>query len=226
MTFRIIFLSIFISFFSFNAIANVTTSFEDAISSSDKVALIKVLTREKSSLKVELMEVYKGSFTVNKVRLTSTEDFTIKNFKINQLYFVLLKEDNTPVTTMSSCGIHNILSIKNNKLDKGTFSYRQPYLGQNISKLSQAIKKKVMECHFIPENGYVPNKETAIKVAVASWVPIYGKKQIKDQKPYSAKLNNNIWSVSGSLPQRKKGGVAYAEIDKKTGKILKISHGK
>jgi hypothetical protein len=90
-----------------------------------------------------------------------------------------------------------------------------------------------------PSGGFVPDEETAIKIAVAVWTPIYGKQNIEDQKPYKAELKNNVWHVYGSLPPDKEikdkngnvfmetslGGVAEAMIEKNTGQILKITHG-
>ncbi len=73
----------------------------------------------------------------------------------------------------------------------------------------------------------VPDAETAIKVAVAVWEPIYGKKEIAGEKPYKASLDaHGVWIVEGSLPKGMHGGVAVAEIEKDNGKILRISHGK
>ncbi len=81
--------------------------------------------------------------------------------------------------------------------------------------------------NYKPAAGYVPNEETAIKIAVAVWIPIYGKDQIEKEKPYKAVLRDGIWYVSGSLPAGYvKGGVAEAEIAKDDGRILRISHGK
>ncbi len=81
--------------------------------------------------------------------------------------------------------------------------------------------------NYRPAAGYVPNEETAIKIAVAVWIPIYGKGQIEKEKPYKAVLRDGIWYVSGSLPAGfVKGGVAEAEIAKDDGRILRISHGK
>lgn len=71
----------------------------------------------------------------------------------------------------------------------------------------------------------VPDETTAIKVAEAIWLPIYGER-IYSQKPYVVKLiNNNNWEVTGTL-HSKKGGVAYIRIRKKDCKILKVTHGK
>ncbi|MEA3347180.1 MAG: YbbC/YhhH family protein [Candidatus Auribacterota bacterium] len=91
---------------------------------------------------------------------------------------------------------------------------------------SFAMTQDVEKHNYIPECGYVPNEATAIKIAVAVWEPIYGIDKIKNEKPYIATLRDNVWYVSGSLPEGWLGGVAEAEIDKKTGRVLRISHGK
>lgn len=62
-----------------------------------------------------------------------------------------------------------------------------------------------------PKDGFVPNKETAIQIAVAVWTPIYGKENIERQKPYEAKLKDGVWHVAGNLPKNMVGGVAIAE---------------
>ena len=72
---------------------------------------------------------------------------------------------------------------------------------------------------------YVPNAETAIRVAEAIWLPIYGEK-IYENKPFVAQLrDSSIWVVEGT-PKTTKGGVPYIEIQKSDCKILKVSHGK
>lgn len=72
---------------------------------------------------------------------------------------------------------------------------------------------------------YVPNEETAIKIAEAIWLPIYGVK-IEKFKPYKAELKDNtVWVVEGTLKEGK-GGVPYIEINKKDCKILKVMHEK
>jgi len=76
-----------------------------------------------------------------------------------------------------------------------------------------------------PPEGYVPNSEVAIRIALAVWEPIYGHEQIASESPYIAKLKYGIWHVSGSLPEGWVGGVAEIEIDKETGKIIRVSHG-
>ena len=80
--------------------------------------------------------------------------------------------------------------------------------------------------NVIPENGYVPNEETAISIAIAIWNPIYGKERIAKKSPYNAKLTDGIWYITGSLPKNHLGGVPEIEINQQTGQILRVSHGR
>jgi hypothetical protein len=80
--------------------------------------------------------------------------------------------------------------------------------------------------NYKPKEGYVPDEKTAIRIAVAVWIPIYGEKEIEKEKPYQAKLDKGVWTVEGSLPEDWLGGVAVAEIAKDDGCILRVSHGK
>jgi hypothetical protein len=91
---------------------------------------------------------------------------------------------------------------------------------------------------YVPKNGFVPDKQTAIKIAEAIWLPIYGK-DIYEEKPFIARLSKDkkVWFVRGTLNGGSTftkdglvyrtimlGGVAYIEIEKETGRILKVYH--
>ena len=79
----------------------------------------------------------------------------------------------------------------------------------------------------------VPDAPTAIKIAEAVWLPIYGK-QVLEEKPFKAELEgDSVWVVHGSLPKSYNiknivhvthGGVAHCIIRKKDGTILKVIH--
>lgn len=78
------------------------------------------------------------------------------------------------------------------------------------------------------EDGYVPNEASAIKIAEIVWLNVYGE-EIYGEKPYSARLKDSkIWIVQGTRISGgyALGGVAYIEIQKSDGKILKVIHGK
>ena len=72
----------------------------------------------------------------------------------------------------------------------------------------------------------MPNAETAIRIAVAVWEPIYGKEEIQGQRPFRATLRNGVWTVRGSLPPGWVGGVAEAEIAQSDARVFKVTHGK
>jgi len=78
--------------------------------------------------------------------------------------------------------------------------------------------------NYKPREGYVPDETTAIKIAEAVWLPIYGD-TIYTEKPFKTVLKNGVWIVEGSLPEGYVGGVAEIEIAKDDGKILRVSHG-
>jgi len=79
-----------------------------------------------------------------------------------------------------------------------------------------------------PPNGFVPDEATAIKIAEAIWLPIYGE-AIYESMPFVAEYDSRRkrWYVQGSLlDEWWVGGVPEATIRKKDGKILRVSHGK
>ena len=85
--------------------------------------------------------------------------------------------------------------------------------------------KEDVQNGYVPKDGFVPNKETAINVALSILKPIYGE-SVESQLPFTATLNDDkIWVVEGT-PGLEEGGVASIEIQKTDRKILKVSHGK
>lgn len=107
----------------------------------------------------------------------------------------------------------------------GVFSFAQT--NKNISDSSTGAPQPTpARATYKPEEGYVPDAETAIAIAVAVWNPIYGKKKIAGEKPYRASLKDGVWTVRGSLPKGMKGGVAEVDISKDDGRILRLIHGK
>ncbi len=76
------------------------------------------------------------------------------------------------------------------------------------------------------ECNYVPDEVTAIKIAEAILVPIYGE-EVLNKKPYKAILvGNKFWRVEGSIGLDELGGIPIIEIQKSDCKILKVTHTK
>ncbi len=79
---------------------------------------------------------------------------------------------------------------------------------------------------FKPKDGFIPDEKTASRVAEAVLVPIYGEEKIISERPFTAKLKNGVWTVTGHLPEGLLGGAAEIKISKKTGEIISVTHGK
>jgi len=95
-----------------------------------------------------------------------------------------------------------------------------------ISAFSSHLQdEKLSYQQNMPKEGAVPDAKTAIKVAEAIWLPVFGDKIYKN-KPFKANLKDSVWIVEGSLPVGYKGGTPYIEIQKSDCRVLKITHGK
>jgi hypothetical protein len=82
---------------------------------------------------------------------------------------------------------------------------------------------------FIPKNGFVPDEATAVAVAEAVLIPVYGKDTILSERPFKAVLRGEKWTVTGSVPCNSPGlpcpgGEAVVWVSKKTGQILFMTH--
>jgi hypothetical protein len=78
---------------------------------------------------------------------------------------------------------------------------------------------------YVPKNGFVPDKDTALAIAYAVALPIFGKKQVENEKPLRAELEGGVWTILGSLNCGScVGGTLVMQIDKASGKVLFLTH--
>jgi hypothetical protein len=82
------------------------------------------------------------------------------------------------------------------------------------------------ERSFIPPNGFVPDSATAVAVAEPILTPIYGRNQVEIERPFSASLGDGNWTVEGHLRAGYVGGVARVIVEKATGRIVSVTHGR
>ena len=81
----------------------------------------------------------------------------------------------------------------------------------------------------VPARGFVPDSVTAVRIAVAVWIPLYGETEIKAKQPFVATLQDSVWTVTTS-PQPGRyinlggivleGGTAIAKIGQRDARIL------
>jgi hypothetical protein len=85
------------------------------------------------------------------------------------------------------------------------------------------------------KRDYVPSSETALAIAEAVFIPVYGKKVIESERPFKATLKDDVWTITGSLycpegrPQSERlpscvGGVAVVKISKIDAHVISMTH--
>jgi hypothetical protein len=86
---------------------------------------------------------------------------------------------------------------------------------------------------YVPKQGFVPDSATAVRIAEAVLIPVYGKEQIESERPFKAVLENGVWTVDGTLhcpdgkggtTTRCVGGAAEVKLSKADGRILAMIH--
>ena len=84
-----------------------------------------------------------------------------------------------------------------------------------------------------PPSRYVPDSATVVQIAEAVLDPVYGKKKIESERPFTAKLENEVWTVSGTLhcadgkggtTTHCVGGTAVVQISQRDGHIISMRH--
>lgn len=70
------------------------------------------------------------------------------------------------------------------------------------------------------------NENIALTLAENKWNEVYGKSTINKEKPFRVqKKNDSIYIIKGSYPKDEITGVAYAEVNVKTKKVINYTHG-
>jgi hypothetical protein len=96
----------------------------------------------------------------------------------------------------------------------------------------------------VPDNGFVPDEKTAIRIAEAAIAARFGETTVVSERPFHAKLVNEVWNVAGSMHCCEGrdatvetpgdgvssneaclcvGGVASAKISRHDGTILQVT---
>lgn len=95
--------------------------------------------------------------------------------------------------------------------------------------LASAMPLSAQQGH-VPPGGFVPDAATAIIIARAVLIPIYGTDAIRRQEPLTAQRSGDIWAVQGTLqcPEGRTcaGGTAMLRLSARDGRITQVIHGK
>ena len=66
--------------------------------------------------------------------------------------------------------------------------------------LAQGHRSSEPAVGYVPARGYVPDATTAVKVAEAVLIAIYGQDKIDSEHPLRAVLKDDIWTVETTSP--------------------------
>src|SRR5262245_16967791 len=92
------------------------------------------------------------------------------------------------------------------------------------SFLSASLAQNVPEL-FERKGGLVPNREIAIRIAEAILFPIYGEKNIREQRPYQVNLKGGKWTIDGAPPPPgMTGGNFHIIILQRDARVVEIGH--
>lgn len=98
-------------------------------------------------------------------------------------------------------------------------------------EVRKAVKASLLGLKLYPRKYPVSpikitDEKSFVKAAEAILFPIYGEKEIKDERPYTVGYADGYWMIYGYLPPGYHGGVFELIINAKTGKVIHLMHGK
>jgi hypothetical protein len=76
---------------------------------------------------------------------------------------------------------------------------------------------------YRPASGFIPDRDTAIRVAKAILIPVYGEKTVDSEEPLSVALDGDVWTVKGAVRPYPSGN-AEIKLSKSEGTVLFLSH--
>ena len=94
--------------------------------------------------------------------------------------------------------------------------------GLDVSAMRQQMAVGRISQVFL-KTGCVPDDLTAMRIAEAVWLPVYGHETVNAQKPFTADLESDVWTVKGSPPANDAAGALTALISKTDGRIIELS---
>ncbi|MEW6156882.1 MAG: NTF2 fold immunity protein, partial [Verrucomicrobiota bacterium] len=133
---------------------------------------------------------------------------------------MLIKEDKSNSMSRLRASVISILMLisiscdkeRNNSADQITDNNSLSAQAETLVQFSPNPERGM-----VPEGGFVPDANAAVRVAEAVLVGVLGNERIRWQRPFSAKLSNNVWVVKGTLPPGYVGGTSKILINRSDG---------
>lgn len=169
------------------------------------------------------------SFGISKASAIDLRDYLTENDikSIGAIIANNIFSTNTIDTILIASEINDNWVLKGRFIDEKGSSFRLELDGQNCKLIDVRKVDSLGNTSMVNLDSLIciSSPEIAHSIAELICVSIFGN-TIFEQKPYTAKLTNNVWIVEGSLNKDELGGAFYIELEKNTSEVLKIKHGK
>lgn len=101
---------------------------------------------------------------------------------------------------------------------------QKPFLGHEAAQnqLDKALKN--IDDIAKPGMFLINEKDDAIALAEVYLFSVYGKRKIKNQRPYEIYLIDHYWVINGTLPLGTDGGNFEIVLDAETGEVKRLVH--
>lgn len=100
----------------------------------------------------------------------------------------------------------------------------KPFLGRAVA--AQQLDKALRITDDIAKPGkfLIDKEDDAVALAEVYLFSVYGKREIKDQRPYEIYLIDHYWVMNGTLPLGTDGGTFEIVLDAETGEVKRLVH--
>ena len=135
------------------------------------------------------------------------------------------------VIAIFALGCNNNKSCSSDKNDSKIIfnlsdSLKRAYDGEIYSKKQLERFLADSTTNLLQGEILINDKQTLIEITEPILFRVYGKENIINERPYEIYLFGDYWIMNGTMPLNMKGGTFTIAINRKTCKVIGITHGK
>lgn len=105
-------------------------------------------------------------------------------------------------------------------------SSQRAFEGENNSRKQLKMFLNDSSVNSVPVEILIKNKQTLIQIAEPILFAAFGRESVVSERPYEIYLFGDYWLMNGTMPRNILGGTFSIAIDRRTCKVVGISHGK
>lgn len=75
-----------------------------------------------------------------------------------------------------------------------------------------------------PATAPISSEAQALERGEAILIAKFGRTVVDEERPLTAHLDSGVWTVSGSLPKNRLGGVGTVQFSAEDGRVIRVLH--